>query len=102
MKKILTIVFACMALAVGAVAMPEPAGQRIENVGNTATVRGGDGRITLVAGTAEASFTIYSITGQVVRTVTVSPEATVTVELPKGFYIVKYNHGQWSRKVVVK
>jgi len=25
----------------------------------------------------------------------------VTIEMPKGFYIVRYNN-QWSRKVVVK
>ena len=66
----------------------------------SASVRGGDGRIVLTAGSEDAVFQIYSITGQMVKQVKVNAESHVSVEMPKGFYIVKFNN-QWSRKVVV-
>ena len=59
------------------------------------------GHIVLTAGSAEAVFNIYSITGQLLKTVKVPADGHVTVDLPKGFYIVRYKN-QWSRKVVVK
>lgn len=102
MKKIVYISLICASLAaVNAFATPWPAGtQRIENVQATASARGGDGRIVLTAGSEDATFQIYSITGQMVKQVKVNAESHVSVEMPKGFYIVKYNN-QWSRKVVV-
>ena len=54
----------------------------------------------LTAGSDDAFFQIYSITGQMLKQLKVNAETHVTVEMPKGFYIVKYNN-QWSRKVVV-
>ena len=44
-------------------------------------------------------FYIYSITGQVVKIVSVSSGETI-VELPKGYYIVKCEH--WSKQAIVK
>lgn len=66
-----------------------------------ATVQGGVGHITLIAGANDVVFNIYTITGQVVRVVRVPADSHSTLELPKGFYIVKCG-SQWSRKVVVR
>lgn len=44
-------------------------------------------------------FYIYSITGQVIKTITVSSGETI-VELPKGYYIVKCD--QWSKQAIVR
>ncbi len=48
----------------------------------------------------ELTFTVYSITGQIVKSVSVAGGSSTTINLPKGFYIVKCDY--WSRKVVVK
>ena len=45
------------------------------------------------------TFTVYSITGQVVRTVELKNDST-TISLPQGFYIVKSDNG--TMKVAVK
>ncbi len=45
------------------------------------------------------TFTVYSITGQVVRTVDLKNDST-TISLPQGFYIVKSDNG--TMKVAVK
>lgn len=47
-----------------------------------------------------ARFLIYSITGQMVKSVDVAAGTDVTVELPSGYYIVKTS--QWSKRVIVK
>ena len=65
------------------------------------SVQGANGRILFTAGSEAVVFSVYSITGQLVRTVKVAAEGHATVELPKGFYIVKCGT-QGSRKVVVK
>lgn len=44
-------------------------------------------------------FEIFSITGQLVKAVTVA-SGTARVELPKGFYIVKCEN--WTRRVMLK
>lgn len=49
---------------------------------------------------APARFMIYSITGQMVKSVDVAPGTTVTVDLPAGYYVVKT--AKWSKRVVVK
>ncbi len=66
-----------------------------------ATAQGGVGRIYLSAGNNDAVFNIYSITGQLLRTVRVAADSQVAIDAPKGFYIVRYGN-QWSRKVVVR
>ena len=69
---------------------------------NSATVVGGAGCMTIdnYESDIELTFSIYSITGQVVKSVSVGEGTSTTVNLPKGFYIVKCEY--WSRKVIVK
>jgi len=79
-----------------------PQQQRIENVAQAGpSVQGGAGQIVLVAGNSDATFSIYSITGQLIKSVKVTSDQRATVDVPKGFYIVKCSN-QWSRKVVVR
>lgn len=47
------------------------------------------------------SFNIYSVTGQLIKTLHLSGEAIASIDVPKGFYVVKCN-SDWSRKVVVR
>ncbi len=102
MRKNLTIVLTLIALSCGYAAQAEPNGsQRIElNAGN-ASVEGMSGHIRLTAGSTSVTFSIYSITGQLLRTIRVERESSVTVEIPKGFYVVRLERA-WSRKVIVK
>ena len=102
MKKILSILLVCAAFGMASAwASPEPDPAVIESVGNTAVVKGGQGYIYFAAGNVDATFSIYSITGQLMKTVKVSADGHTSVDMPKGFYIVRYG-SQWSRKVVVK
>ncbi len=104
MKRIAYILVVCL-LAVGASqAAPVPDNflpQRVETVTTGPTAQGAEGRIIFTAGNADATFNVYSITGQLVKVVRVSADQRVSVDLPKGFYIVKCSN-QWSRKVVVR
>lgn len=104
MKRLLYIVI-CL-LAIGAAsAVPAPDNflpQRIENNASTGPVaQGAEGRIIFTAGNTDATFNVYSITGQLIKVVRVSADQRTSVDFPKGFYIVKCNN-QWSRKVVVR
>lgn len=103
MKKVLSILVFCATIGIfGASAVPEPARvSAIESVSQQPSVRGGEGRIYLMAGNVDATFNIYAITGQLMKSVRVSADSHVVIEMPKGFYIVRYSN-QWSRKVVVK
>lgn len=47
-----------------------------------------------------AKFEIFSITGQLIKSVNVPASTLVKVELAKGFYIVKCE--SWTRRVMVK
>ncbi len=58
---------------------------------------GGGVQIT-VNDTDSHQFYIYSITGQMIKSVTVSESAVV--DLPQGCYIIKCK--QWSKKIVVR
>ena len=88
----------------GAVTVAEPDGgvmSRIEVAASVPQVEGEVGKIVFVAGSNDAVFNVYSITGQLLKVVRLAAEQRTSVDLPKGFYIVKINnHG--SRKVVVK
>lgn len=97
------ITVAVLALATLRVAAMPDQGvtSRIENVASQPVIEGGVGRVNLAAGNVDATFCIYSITGQLLKSVRVPADSRVSVDLPKGFYIVRYNN-QWSRKVVVK
>ena len=75
--------------------------QRVETVVTGPAAQGAEGRIIFTAGNSDATFNVYSITGQLVKVVRVSADQRVTVDFPKGFYIVKCSN-QWSRKVVVR
>ena len=58
------------------------------------------GTLTLENNTGKSvTFTVYSITGQAVKTVTLKSDSA-TVALPQGFYTVKSDEG--TVKVVVK
>lgn len=102
MKKILAILLIMVACgAAGTWAAPEPVPAVAESVANVASVKGGVGVIYFAAGCNDATFNIYAITGQLIKSVKVNADSHVTIEMPKGFYIVRHNN-QWSRKVVVK
>ena len=102
MKRLLYIFAICVALAVGTESVAVFAVPRIEQVSSEeATVVGGKGTIAMVAGDSNETFSIFSITGQLIKSVHVSAGTRVTIDMPKGFYIVKCA-GRWSRKVVVK
>ena len=75
--------------------------QRVETAVTGPAVQGGEGRIYFTSGNNDAVFNVYSITGQLIKVVRVSAEQRVSVEFPKGFYIVRCGN-QWSRKVVVR
>lgn len=53
-----------------------------------------------VSGTEGVTFHIYAITGQQVKSVNVPGGTTVSVDLPKGVYIVKGDH--WAKQVVIR
>ena len=101
MRRALYILTLSVALAVGSVSVTMVASPtRVEQVSSDeTTVVGGKGTIAMVAG--DTTFNIYSITGQLIKTVRVNAGTRVTIDMPKGFYIVKCA-GRWSRKVVVK
>lgn len=103
MKKIMLITACILSLSVGFSAWGNPvASPDVERVSSAGpTVQGGVGRIYFTAGNQEVTFRVYSITGQLLRTVKVSADGKASVELPKGFYVVRLS-GQGSRKVVVK
>ena len=75
--------------------------QRIETATAGPAAQGTEGRIVFIAGSTDATFNVYSITGQLVKVVRVSADQRTSVDFPKGFYIVKCSN-QWSRKVVVR
>ena len=75
--------------------------QRVETQTTGPTAQGAEGRIVFTAGNSDATFNVYSITGQLVKVVRVGADQRATVDFPKGFYIVRCGN-QWSRKVVVR
>ena len=103
MKRVLYIMI-CL-LAVGLTqAVPVPDNflpQRVETAATGPTAQGAEGRIVFTAGNSDATFNVYSITGQLIKVVRVGADQRVSVDFPKGFYIVKCSN-QWSRKVVVR
>lgn len=88
----------------GVQAVPAPDSflpQRVETVATGPAAQGAEGRIVFIAGNSDATFNVYSITGQLIKVVRVSADQRMSVDFPKGFYIVKCSN-QWSRKVVVR
>ncbi|MBQ1738098.1 MAG: T9SS type A sorting domain-containing protein [Muribaculaceae bacterium] len=102
MKRLLYIAICLLAMG-GMSAVPVPdtfMQQRVETTTGPAA-QGAEGRIVFIAGNSDATFNVYSITGQLVKVVRVGAEQRASVDFPKGFYIVKCSN-QWSRKVVVR
>lgn len=103
MKRLLYIV-TCLVAMGGMQAVPMPDNflpQRVETATTGPTAQGAEGRIVFIAGNSDATFNVYSITGQLVKVVRVTADQRTSVDFPKGFYIVKCGN-QWSRKVVVR
>ena len=103
MKRLLYILVCLLAMG-GMEAIPAPDNflpQRVETAKAEPTAQGAEGRIVFTAGNSDATFNVYSITGQLIKVVRVSAEQRASVDFPKGFYIVKCGN-QWSRKVVVR
>lgn len=84
-------------LAPAAMASQAPARQQVETVSSSVRPCAGYLEITATAD-APMRFYIYSITGQLVKSIDVL--GTVQVELPHGYYIVKCS--EWSKQVIVK
>lgn len=51
--------------------------------------------------TGNNTYNVYSITGQLIKSFHLNGDSVATVEIPKGFYVVKCNN-EWSRKVIVR
>jgi len=103
MKRSIHILICLLAMA-GMNAVPVPDSflpQRVESVVTGPAAQGAEGRIVFIAGSTDATFNVYSITGQLVKVVRVAADQRASVDFPKGFYIVKCSN-QWSRKVVVR
>ncbi len=103
MRRMLYILAFLLAMG-GLQAVPVPDNflpQRVETAATGPSAQGAEGHIVFTAGNSDATFNVYSITGQLVKVVRVSAEQRASVDFPKGFYIVKCN-SQWSRKVVVR
>ena len=104
MKRVLYIVIYLLAIGGGLQAIPVSDNflpQRVETAVTGPVAQGAEGRIVFTAGSSDAVFNVYSITGQLVKVVKVSAEQRTSVDFPKGFYIVRCGN-QWSRKVVVR
>ena len=96
MKKGLLIMIFAIAMS----AVPAMAQQHAPVDYVVTSTAGGKGVLTIENNSGNpCRFTVYSITGQVVRTMTVKP-GSERIELQKGFYIVKSDYG--SQKVVVR
>ena len=103
MRRLLYILVLLLAMG-GAQAVPVSDNflpQRVETAQTGPAAQGAEGRIVFIAGNSDATFNVYSITGQLVKVVRVSADQRASVDFPKGFYIVKCSN-QWSRKVVVR
>lgn len=90
-------------LAFGPVAAVAQSGaaDRVEAaaVGDAPTAKATSGGIELVApADTKCHFTIYSITGQIIKSTDVT--GRTVVEIQRGCYIIKC--GSWLRKVVVR
>lgn len=102
MKRFLTIALLILSLALpysGAIsAAPTSHRQEIAITEPTLSTRRGAIEIACPADGRTYTFQIYAITGQLLKRVQIS-EATMTIELPQGCYIVKC--GAWVKKAIV-
>ena len=79
MKRVFYIVVCLLAVElVQAIPVPDNfLPQRIETVATGPTAQGAEGRIVFMAGSSDATFNVYSITGQLVKVVRVSADQRV-------------------------
>ena len=69
-------------------------------IDNLPAIKVYSGQVELtVNGNESESFAIYSITGQMVKSMTLSSGSEI-VDLPQGCYIVKCS--KWSKKIIVR
>lgn len=105
MNKILALILLLAASVAPLTAMAFPSGPQSEGIEsvaeNEATLSSQNSEL-IISNSSEASmkFYVFSITGQMVKSVEVGGGDSVTVELPAGWYIVKCS--LWSKKIVVK
>lgn len=104
MKKLLQIIALVIATVIATPAISADNDSGIETPAclETASLNVVSGGVELTASTDRPStyFTIYSITGQKVKSVNVSQGTSVHIDLPDGYYIVKCN--DWSRRILIK
>lgn len=103
MKKIYSIIIATILASVSSAFMAyaySPEMEAVAPADNIPTMKVTAMGIELCApGDTPALFHIYSITGQMIKTVTVD-STPMTIELYKGCYIVKC--AQWAKQIVVR
>ena len=76
MKRLLYILVCLLAMG-GMQAIPAPDNflpQRVETAKTEPTAQGAEGRIVFTAGSSDATFNVYSITGQLIKVVRVNAE----------------------------
>lgn len=104
MKKLVLIIFLSLCASAGVISYEAQA----SDVAREVVVQDTSGPGLRVTGSSldlmcgdsvNVKFEIFSITGQLVKAVTVA-SGTARVELPKGFYIVKCEN--WTRRVMLK
>ena len=72
----------------------------IDNVAQESYVTSIEGGITIYNASEITNYYIYSITGQLIKTVKISPDSSITIDLPQGYYIVRCQ--EWAHKILVK
>lgn len=96
----LTALFICMMGFGSSMAYASPTQTITNSVADQVLVSTSSGSITLISNSEEpVLFQIFSITGQVIKSTTVT-QGSVSIDLPRGYYIVKCEH--WSKTVIVK
>lgn len=97
---ILAFVLAASAAGASASASVTDNGVQQELASSTVSIKVGQGQAELtVNGDEPIKFHIYSITGQLVKSLSLA-DGSIVVELPRGLYIVKCD--KWSKQIVVK
>ena len=104
MKRFFISAIICIGISVIGVANNSASNPTDENISSAIveqpTISTLSGGISLTTPSDKTTkFLIYSITGQVIKTITVS-SGEVIVELPKGYYIVKCEN--WSKQAIVR
>ena len=97
---ILFLILAVAAFCPALSAKPAPRHAPIESQAEAPAVSAVQGAVIIANGSDDTTFSIFSITGQVIKTIRLGAGSSVTIDLPQGFYIVRCQ--DWARKVLVK